>query len=120
MDIIKAAKASSMTKDVFERNERVLRKTAHDSLLEVLNENDADVIVGPGDSEINMVAAYAGWTVGAVPAGFANFNGRAWALHVLAPPGEEGRIFRFMAAWEATFPENVQPPPGLIGPDASL
>jgi amidase len=120
VDAIKAASESILTKEEFERNERVLRKTAHDHLLEILDESDADVIVGPGDSEINMIAAYAGWTVGSVPAGFADFNGRPWSLHVLAPPGEEGRIFRVMAAWEATFPQNVQPPPKLVGFDASL
>ena len=84
-------------------------------ILEFLEKYDVDVIAGPCDSRFASVGSAAGVPVGNLPLGFAHFNGRPFSLHVLAPKDEDVRILRVMSAWEATFPENVRPPP-LLAP----
>lgn len=81
----------------------------------MMNGYEVDVILGPCDSRTASVGAAAGFPVGNLPLGYAFFNGRPFSLHVIAPPDEEGKIFQVMSAWEATFPENVRPPPQLVG-----
>ena len=45
-----------------------------------------------------------------MPLGFADFNGRAFGVQVLAKTGEEDKILPVMSAWEATVPKGRQPP----------
>jgi amidase len=42
-----------------------------------LAKDELDVILGPGDGRISSIAAVAGYAVGVMPLGYANFNGRA-------------------------------------------
>ena len=79
-----------------------------------LNENGIDVIMGPADARIASVAAAAGYPVAAVPLGFADFNGRAFGMNIIAPADHEHEIFRVMSAWKNTFGPR-KPPPMLAG-----
>ena len=49
-----------------------------------------------------------------VQLGFADFNGRAIGMNIVARAHEEGRIFQAMSAWHATFPHAWMPPPLLV------
>ena len=75
-----------------------------------LHENGIDVIMGPADARIASVAAAAGYPVATVPLGFADFNGRAFGMNIIAPAGQEHEIFRVMSAWETTFGPRKPPP----------
>jgi amidase len=75
---------------------------------------DVDVLLVPCDSRFASVGAAAGFPVGNLPLGFADFNGRPFSLHAIAPANEEVKIFQVMSAWEASFPDNVCPPPLLV------
>lgn len=102
-----------------------MRDTARENIETVLSENKIDIILAPGDARMASIASIAGYPHGAVPLGFAEFNGRAFGLNVLARAGEEGKILAFMSAWEATFPHARQPPPILVnwdedGPSSSF
>jgi amidase len=33
---------------------------------------------------------------------------------MIAPAHEEAKMLQIMSAWEATFPENVKPPPQMV------
>lgn len=56
------------------------------------------------------MASAAGHLVASMPLGFADFNGRAFGVQVLAKTGEEDKILPVMSAWEATVPKGRQPP----------
>lgn len=73
-----------------------------------------DVILGPADGRMATLAAAAGYPVGTVPLGFADFNGRAFGMNVIASADQEGRMVQLMSGWEKTFPEARLPPPQLI------
>ena len=51
---------------------------------------------------------------GVVPLGFADFNGRAFGMNIIACDGEEHKILHAMRAWEATFPDARCPPAMLV------
>jgi amidase len=103
-----------MTQDEYDRNSQILRDVARDTVEKVLKDCAVDVILAPCDSRLNSVAAAAGYPLGNLPLGYADFNGRGFSLHAIAPAGAEGEILRVMSAWEATFPENVRPPRKLL------
>ena len=72
------------------------------------------MIIGPADSLLVSLAAAAGYPTATVPLGFADFNGRAFSVSIVARTHEEGRIFQAMSAWHATFPRVWMPPPLLV------
>lgn len=113
--ILEAGRDTTITEDEYVRNAKALRSKSAGNFLELLEKYDVDVIAGPCDSRFASVGSAAGLPVGNLPLGFAHFNGRPFSLHVLAPKDEDLRILRVMSAWEATFPENVRPPP-LLAP----
>ncbi|KAL6719943.1 hypothetical protein ACLMJK_001864 [Lecanora helva] len=103
-----------LTQDQFDSHLAILRKAARSSIDKVLSEHKIDVIIGPSDGMFASMGAAAGYPVASMPLGFADFNGRAFGVQVLARSGEENKILRVMSAWEATIPEGRQPPPSLI------
>jgi amidase len=94
-----------------------IRGTASASINKTLADQKIDVVLGPAEARMASVAAVAAFPVASVPLGFADFNGRVFGMNVISGAGEEGKIFRFMSAWEATFPEARQPPPMLVNWD---
>ncbi|KAJ3562306.1 hypothetical protein NPX13_g8612 [Xylaria arbuscula] len=105
---------STMTEEHYNRNVKALRTAARDAIDRVLSKHNLDVVLGPCDSRLNSMAAAAGYPLGNLPLGYADFNGRGFSLHIIAPAGDEAKIFQVMSAWETTFPENVRPPRVLI------
>jgi len=112
--MLEAARDNTMTREVFERNLKALRDKASGNVIDLLKKYDVDVVLGPSDSRTGSVGAAAGFPVANLPLGFAQFNGRGFALHMIAPEKQESKMLQIMAAWEATFPENVRPPPLLV------
>lgn len=100
----------TITAEEYTRNATAIRAAARDAVRQVLEDYDVDVNFAPYDSRMNSIGAAAGYPVGNFPLGYADFNGRGFSLHTIAPAGEEAKIFQVMSAWEATFPENVRPP----------
>jgi amidase len=112
--LLEAARDCLTSREEYNRNLKALREKGSSSIQSVLFEYDVDVIVGPCDSFAGMAGAASDFPVANLPLGFADFNGRGFSLHMLAPKYEEAKMFRIMAAWEATFPDNVRPPPALL------
>ncbi|KIX07669.1 uncharacterized protein Z518_02323 [Rhinocladiella mackenziei CBS 650.93] len=111
---LETARDDSTTKEVFDRNFKALRDFASGTMKSLLKEYDIDVVLGPCDSRTGSVGTASGFPVASLPLGFADFNGRGFSLHMLAPENEEAKMLHVMAAWQATFPEGVRPPPILI------
>jgi amidase len=112
--MLEAVRDCTTTKEEFERNMNALRDKASGSVRSLLKEYDVDVIVGPCDSRTGSVGSASGFPVANLPLGFAHFNGRGFGLHMIAPENQEAKMLQIMAAWEASFPENVRPPPLLV------
>jgi amidase len=108
------AQKNEMSRDDFDAAVRHMRKHAIDPITKALEEYGVDLIVGPADGRIASTAACAGYPVATVPLGFADFNGRAFGLNVIAPSNSEGKILEFMSAWEQTFREGRAAPPLLV------
>lgn len=114
--IINATK-NKLTAEGFAKYSTQIRETAANAVNSLLKKHDVDVIVGPSDSKLAGVAAAAGFPIGNVPLGFAEFNGRGIGLSVLAPAGHELAILKFMSAWEKSLPEARALPPMLVNWD---
>jgi amidase len=112
--LFEAARDCTTTQEEHDRNLKALREKASGSVQSLLEEYDVDVIVGPGDSRTGSVGAASDFPVANLPLGFADFNGRGFGLHMIAPKYHEAKMLRVMAAWEATFPDYVRPPPLLL------
>lgn len=91
-----------------------MRETQLSDVLKNLDGNEVDVIIAPAGGRIASVAAAAGCPVANYPLGFAEFNGRAHGVNVIARPKDERALIRVMAMWEKTFPEARKPPPSLL------
>ncbi|KAM6480980.1 amidase family protein [Trichoderma sp. SZMC 28011] len=75
-----------------------------------LEENDVDIIIGPGDGPMFGIALTAGYPVATVPLGYLEFNGRPFGMQIAAKAHQEALLIQAQSAWEATFPKR-QPPP---------
>ena len=113
--VLEGALGNSMAETDFQKRLKSLRSHAQDEITESLAFYDVDVILGPADARMASVAAAAGYPVGVVPLGFADFNGRAFGMNIIARAGEEYKILHAMSAWAATFPDAREPPPMLVG-----
>lgn len=111
--LLEQALTNDISRETFDNGLEYIRNRARDQILQSMKQNDVDVILGPSDGRMASVAACAGYPIATVPLGFADFNGRAFGMNVLAPANEEGAIFRLMSAWEGTFPDARAPPPLL-------
>ena len=86
------------------------RSQTRTAIQKSLDDNGIDVIMGPADARMASVAPTAGYPVATVPLGFADFNGRAFGMNIIAPAGQEHEILRVMSAWEMTFGPREPPP----------
>ncbi|WPJ67174.1 hypothetical protein SMAC4_07005 [Sordaria macrospora] len=91
-----------------------VKKTAQALIDEVLAKYEVDVILAQSDGRMASVAAAAGYSVAALPVGYADFNGRAWGVNAIAGADGESKLLDLMSAWEATFPEARKAPPKLM------
>lgn len=112
--VLEGALENSMSETDFQKALHSLRSHAQAEITKSLADYNVDVILGPADARMASVAAAAGYPVGVVPLGFADFNGRAFGMNVIARAGEEDKIIQAMSAWAATFPDARVPPPMLV------
>ncbi|KAI7113586.1 hypothetical protein KC337_g18121 [Hortaea werneckii] len=92
-------------------------KLALDKVLE-----DHDVIASIADGPLPMYAAAAGCPIACVPLGLVKYsdeNKRPYGLSLTAGKGQEGKLLRFMAAFESAFPSRPLPQPLLQWRDTS-
>ena len=92
-----------MTHERYDRGLAITRNQTRSAIENSLKENDIHVIMGPADARIASVAAAAGYPVATVPLGFADFNGRAFGMNLIARENEEEKLLQVMSAWEKTF-----------------
>jgi len=104
-----------MTSEEFEEGRKLLIAKWRENIENCLSATDADFIVASGESVLTSVSMAAGYPIAAAPLGFAEFNGRPFGIEIMARDGEEGKLFQFMSAWEASIPDAVKPPP-LLSP----
>ena len=112
--MLEAALENSISESDFQKGLHSLRSHARESITKSLLDNKVDVILGPADGRMASVAAAAGYPVGVVPLGFADFNGRAFGMNIIARDGEEHKILHAMSSWAKTFPDARCPPPMLV------
>ena len=112
--MLEGALENSMSETDFQKALNSLRSYAQGEITKSLAAYRVDVILGPADARMASVAAAAGYPVGVVPLGFADFNGRAFGMNIIARAGEEDKILEAMSAWAATFPDARVPPPMLV------
>lgn len=103
-----------MTAETFNNALDAMRSSASRAIDKTLLDNEIDVILGPADARMASLAAVAGYPVASVPLGFADFNGRAFGMNMIARAGQEAKMLQVMSAWEETFPKAHSPPPVLV------
>lgn len=91
-----------------------VRTHARDAIDKLMDEHGLDVILGNGDGRMTAIASAAGYPVGSVPLGYADFNGRAFGMNVITGRNGESKMLKVMSAWEATFPEGRKAPLMLV------
>ena len=87
-----------MSEQDYQESLSQLRLRTRENIDQCLSETGSHVIIGPADSLLVSLAAAAGYPVASVPLGFADFNSRAFGMHIIARAHEEGRIFQIMSA----------------------
>ncbi|KAI9727711.1 MAG: hypothetical protein M1828_005939 [Chrysothrix sp. TS-e1954] len=112
-DALIGALNSTLTDVEYAQSLRLSREKAVEEVSTALHENKVDAIMGPADARIPSLAAMAGFPVATVPLGYAEFNGRAFGMNIIAESGSEGKILRIMAAWDAIIGPR-KPPPMLV------
>lgn len=118
-EVLNNAGKMKMTKEEFDIGLSLLRGTAQSGIDGPFQECGVDLILGPADACMATVASAAGYPVGTVPLGFANFNGRAFGMNVVVSAHQEGKMVQLTSAWEKTFPGARAPPPQLVNWDKS-
>ncbi|KAF2660523.1 amidase signature enzyme [Lophiostoma macrostomum CBS 122681] len=108
--VLEAALTTNPDPD-FEKKLAVTRHLAQTSIDKLLDDQNLDVVMGFGDGRISSVAALAGYAVGSLPLGFADFNGRAFGVHAIPGRNGERKLLEIMSAWEKSFPEGRMAPP---------
>ena len=97
----------------FVRKLNVIRTHARRAIKDTLEAQSLDAIVSLADARMASVASLAGFAIGAMPLGYADFNGRAWGLTIITGVDGEKKMLDVMSAWESTFSDHWQPPPLL-------
>jgi len=80
------------------------RSRAREGIRECLERDDVDIIAGPGDCGICIVAALAGYPAAMVPMtvlGGEKGMGQPQGLMLIANAGHEAKIIEFMQLWES-------------------
>lgn len=103
--------------EAFDSKLAIVRGFTQEAIAKTLSENHVDVILAHADARMASVAAVAGHAVGTLPLGFADFNGRAFGLNVIAGEKGERKILQVMSAWEQSFPEAQAVPPRILAWD---
>jgi len=119
-EVIINAANNKLTAEEYAKYSVQVRETAANAVNAVLEYNNIDVVIRSSDARLAGVAAAAGFPIGNMPLGFADFNGRAIGLSVLAPARQELAIFKIMSAWEKSLPESRAPPPMLVNWDMTV
>lgn len=117
-DILLEAMDSQMSDEAYTKCLEATRGGIRKAIRKILADNEVDVIMGPADGPLANIAAAAGYPNAAVPLGFAEFNGRAFGMNIIAGANQEGKILQVMSAWEGTFGPH-RPPPMLLSGESS-
>lgn len=81
--------ADSITNAQFEQDLHHLRSVTRQKVDDCVVKSGADVIMASGDSLMTTVPAATGYPIGCVPLGFADFNGRAFGMEIMARSGRK-------------------------------
>ncbi|KAJ4302946.1 hypothetical protein N0V90_001837 [Kalmusia sp. IMI 367209] len=85
-------------------------------IVKALDDNEVDVVLGPGDRVLFQIAGAVGYPVATLPLGYIDFNGRPFGLQMTTKAYQEALIVQVQGAWEATFPKHQAPPLGQVMP----
>lgn len=107
------AAGENLNEEQFLRFSVIVLKAAAEAIEKSLRDYNVDVIMGPADARMASVAAAAGFLVDTVPLGYADFNGRAFGMNLIAAAGQKSKITQVMSTWENTFRGARKPPPIL-------
>jgi amidase len=108
--LIKALKARMTREDYDKRIASARERCGPNGIDKVLEGNEVDIILGPGDGAMFVISGTAGYPVASLPLGYLDFNGRPFGMQIIAKAHQEGLLIQAQSAWEATFGPR-QPPP---------
>ncbi|KAN0105996.1 amidase signature enzyme [Hyaloscypha variabilis] len=103
-DLITSHSSPLSANEAAEAYREINRKSGKDGMDMYMKENNVDIIVACSDCTLVIWASNAAYPAGTVPLGNLE-NGYPYGLFLLARAGREDLIFRFMSAFEATFPK---------------
>ncbi|OAL48728.1 amidase family protein [Pyrenochaeta sp. DS3sAY3a] len=83
-----------------------------------LEENEVDILMGPGDGLLFSIFGAAGYPGATLPLGYLDFNGRPFGFQIVAKAHQEALLIQVQSAWEATFPKRRPPPLDEINPES--
>ncbi|KAF2106745.1 amidase family protein [Lophiotrema nucula] len=103
-----------------ERHDEIIRwarnRCGKEGIDKTLDENDVDVIIGPGDGPMFVISGTAGYPVASLPLGRLDFNGRPFGLQVTTRAHQEALLIQVQSAWESMFPRRQPPPLDEVDP----
>jgi amidase len=100
-DFIACQNDSTPLQEVEEATAFIRQKAGVEGIDKLFDEQGIDLVVAPGDSALCIYSSYAGYPVGTAPVpSYIHPNGRPFGIQVIARPGQEALILRFMAALE--------------------
>ncbi|KAK0708454.1 amidase signature domain-containing protein [Lasiosphaeris hirsuta] len=79
-----------------------LKAVARNMVDTALERENVDMIAAPSDSPLCIHAAAAGYPIATVPLGQLRYNKRPFGLCLMARAGDDEKLLRFMAAYEAS------------------
>ncbi|CAG9998783.1 unnamed protein product [Clonostachys byssicola] len=98
------------TAEQYEEARRHMEKVVIENGFEPLfSGKGLDLIAVPQDSKIPSLATASGYPIATMPLGVLKDYGRPFGLAIMARAGREDILFKFMSAFEATFPKRAIP-----------
>lgn len=108
--LIASQNSSASLANIEEITAFAIQKAGAQGIDKLLEDAQADVVIGPADSSLTELAAAANYPTATLPLGYLQqAHGRPHGLVAVAQAGQERLLVRTMAAWEATFPARIPP-----------
>ncbi|KAF4451405.1 amidase family protein [Fusarium austroafricanum] len=114
--------ADSFLLSIEERKEAIRKMREfgrNEAINKCLVDNNIDVILGPGDSEIDDYYSAAGYPMACLPLSYCDYNKRPFGVCALASEYQEGLLIQLMSAWDQAVKRKRVLPTCLEGPTPS-
>ncbi|KUJ14326.1 amidase-like protein [Mollisia scopiformis] len=103
-ELIASSESSLTEEQCATARSEIQRLAGKDGMEKYMTDNDLDLVVSSSDCSLISFTSCAGYPSATVPLGNLE-NGQPYGLFILARENREDLMFRFMSAFEATFPK---------------